>query len=130
MTFSSFEFAKPRLTSVNFSCSDATFDPDSPGRMPLNLKLQHRYDEPVNNQTTVSLDLELTNEEHAPEFLLTMEYQADFRWDEQLPDKTVESMLKQNAVALLLSYARPIVATITGLSALPPVDIPFVDLTK
>ena len=52
---------------------------------------------------------------------------AKFKWDSNLQEKNVEIFLNQNAPALLLSYARPIVSMVTNASHYPAYNIPFIN---
>lgn len=51
-----------------------------------------------------------------------------FRWDNEVENEDL--LLKQNAPALLFSYIRPIIATITASSKYPAYDLPFVNFTE
>ena len=54
---------------------------------------------------------------------------ASFKWDATYNEETVSDLLSINAPALLLGYARPIVATITSMSPYPTYNIPFYNFT-
>ena len=58
------------------------------------------------------------------------EFTANFRWSEALDEQRRDSLLKQNAPALLVSYARPIIAMITNASRFPAFNIPFINFTE
>lgn len=60
-------------------------------------------------------------------FYLQITISAVFSWHD-LPDKKVENLLKYNAPALLISYLRPIVASITNMSGFPSYNIPLLNL--
>ena len=52
---------------------------------------------------------------------------AKIKWNSELEDSKVNSFLNQNAPALLLSYARPIISMITNASRFPAYNIPFIN---
>ena len=54
---------------------------------------------------------------------------SGFTWND-LDDEMVDTLLRQNAPALLLSYARPIIASITNASKFPTYNIPFFDFSE
>ena len=62
-------------------------------------------------------------------FEISVRMASDFRWDERLPEETIDSFMKANAPALLLGYARPIIAGVTNASRFPAYNIPFMDFT-
>ena len=64
-------------------------------------------------------------------FYIEAEETADFRWEEgAFEDAQVQRLLEQNGTALLISYLRPIIATITAASPYPSYNLPYLDLTK
>ena len=44
-------------------------------------------------------------------------------------DEQIDNLLRKNAPALLLSYARPLIASITNASKFPTYNIPFLDFS-
>lgn len=53
-----------------------------------------------------------------------------FHWDESIDDEMAKKLLNINAPAALLSYIRPIIASMTGNSKYPALNIPFIDFTE
>ena len=66
--------------------------------------------------------------EGAP-FKLKIKVASDFKW-EYIEEERVNAMLKNNAPALLLSYMRPIVASITNSSNFPAYNLPFMNFKE
>ena len=66
---------------------------------------------------------------NSPFYILAVE-RADFRWEKELDDARVKSLLDQNAPSLLLSYLRPIIVQITEASAYNVCNIPFVNFAN
>lgn len=78
----------------------------------------------------VDLHIELgSGDSENPPFYLSLSIVAEFYWEEGCDEDTVNALLKQNASALLLSYARPVISNITS-NSIMPYDIPFIDFTK
>ena len=81
------------------------------------------------NRANVKLTLETNAENEKAPFKLRITMASDFKW-EDMDEKTVESMLKMNAPALLLGYMRPIVANITNSSNFPVYNLPFLNFKE
>lgn len=62
-------------------------------------------------------------------FKISVEIEGYFKWDDELQKNQVllESMLKQNAPAILYSYVRPIITLITVEANMPPLVIPLMN---
>lgn len=54
---------------------------------------------------------------------------AEFKWEKNIESSLADKLLKSNAPSLLLSYMRPIIANVTGNSAYPAFNIPYMDMT-
>ena len=61
-------------------------------------------------------------------YFLRVSMESTFSWDEML-DFSVEDFLKVNAPSLLLSFIRPVVAELTGLSEYKQQYLPFIDFS-
>ena len=80
---------------------------------------------------SVVLSLELGEKKADCPFFLTIAEGANFRWDkESYSEEQQKKLLTQNAPALLLSYIRPLVASVTAASPYPTYHLPFIDFTK
>lgn len=62
-------------------------------------------------------------------FALGIKLASEFSWQD-LAEKKIDVLLQQNAPALLLSYARPIISSITSASRFPTYNIPFLDFSS
>lgn len=54
---------------------------------------------------------------------------CDFIWDD-LNEEEIEFLLNQNAVTLLICYARPIISNLTGSSIFPSYNLPLYNLRE
>lgn len=65
-------------------------------------------------------------------FRMNIEVEGHFIWDEKLAEDTLQldSLLKQNAPAILYSYLRPIITLITVEANMPPLVIPLMNFCK
>lgn len=55
---------------------------------------------------------------------------ANFMWEEAIGEERAKQLLNINAPAVLLSYIRPMVSSMTNSSKYPALNIPFIDFTK
>lgn len=124
---STFQFKSPILTKLEFGLNEK-FESKS---NKVEIKTQMTVNVAKNdkkNEAIVELNIEIgSQDESAPYFVKVIE-QSAFRWDEDLED--VDSLLNVNAPALLLSYARPIIAQVTSASPYNAYNIPFMNFTK
>ena len=83
------------------------------------------------NEAIVELNIVIgEKEESQSPFFVDIIMGAVFKWDNSYDEKTVQDLLSLNAPALLLGYARPIVATITNMSPYPVYNLPFYNFTE
>ena len=124
MKASDFQFTDPCLIHVNFR-ENKDFAIESGREIEINTNIKVNQQRINDNEAVVSILINLGGEEKIVPFALEAEFAAQFRWGEAFDSKTVDSLLKQNAPALLLSYARPIISMITNASQFPAFNIPF-----
>lgn len=118
----------PIITNLSFDISKE-FDFSIQQSLELEIKIDTKVFERVNNDANIELELELfPNSKNRP-FHLKATSVASFTWAEGLDEKTIEALLKINAPAIMLSYIRPIISNITTYSGQPPLVIPLIDLT-
>ena len=127
---SNFQFKSPYLvqmdykTNEDFEKSKEAFDIAMPCK--LNNEVAMSED---GLAAKVTLTISVGNNESP--FVANVSMESEFRWEsDAFSDEALEGLLKNNASALLLSYARPIIANITNASKYPAFNIPFIDLTK
>lgn len=128
MKESFFRFRRPVIKDINYKLSD-TFRPDQDIR--IDNKITSNYTKNAEEKKAlVELRIELGYEEseNSP-FCLSLTIIAEFHWDEDSRAEKVDILLRQNAPALLLSYARPVISNITSNSVIP-YEIPFMDFTS
>lgn len=125
---SKFQFINPYLkelyfdTNMNFDMDQAKFEMQNS----FNVKIKRSEHE---NRANVELALEINYEKENAPFKLKIKVASDFKWDD-IEEKRIEAMLKNNASALLLSYMRPIVASITNSSNFPAYKLPFINFKE
>lgn len=125
MKESNFQFKRPFLIDLHFGFN-TDFNPDA------DFSLSQEFSTNVmmaddDKSAVVELDLVIGAKENTP-FDVKITMASEFQWDSSITD--IDDFLSINSATLLLSYMRPIVATVTSSSPLPGYQIPFMDFTK
>ena len=126
MKVSKFQFTDPYMEEMVFQGSgEKLAGKDVPLSNTINVQVKkdekkHKASVRLIIKTDAGTDGEL--------FKLVVKMASQFRWKD-LDDEKVDILLHQNAPALLLSYARPIIAGITNASRFPTYNIPFLDFS-
>jgi len=126
---SSFQFTDPRTDECVFIVNQA-YSLTTCEELPVKLTTNVRHLDTEKNVSSVSLDLEVGEQNNqAYPFYLKFVESAMFKWEDgSFDNKTIKELLDVNAPALLLSYMRPLVFTITSQSIHGGFHIPFLDL--
>lgn len=126
MRDSSFQFSKPVLKNVEFSLAQ---DLDSTKEVKLHRHFHRNIIKAEGkDEAIVELTIKIGCDDKSinPPFALSLTIMAGFRWSDQLDQETVDDLLTLNAPALLLGYARPIIANITS-NSVGQYDLPFIN---
>lgn len=129
MEQSKFQFSNPHITKIDFRVNEKKIDSND---MPISIEVKSEVNK-ENKEAVTALILVVGEVNGENEELVTSIYfngtiEAEFKWAEEV--KNPESMLKVSGGTVLLSYIRPILATLTMQAGLKPLNIPFVDFTK
>lgn len=129
MKQSSFNFINPNITKVQFEKNNKFNFSKDLGNIEMQNELNVSILSQNDNNAVVQLIVSINknNFETSP-FKLEVAIQSKFTWTTTEYD--VDTLLKQNAPALLLSYVRPIISVLTSSASLPNYYLPFVDFTK
>lgn len=128
MKESSFKFRNPKLTKIAYR-ANRDFEVDEMDGAPMSSETTVQRGDAT---AVVSLSVQLFSEalEKGEPFWLDIEMEADFAWDSnELNAQQVDKFLGMNAPAVLLSYMRPYIASLTSGSGYPPYIIPFMDFS-
>lgn len=130
---STFQFSNPAMIEVHFVIHK-DFNAEVMGDE-LEMPIQVMFPPPStietqSNSVAAQLTVEVGKDDSTFPFFLSVTMGADFRWEETLPEEMVKQMLSRNAPMLLLAYARPLVAQITGSSPAGPIHIPFLNFLQ
>ena len=126
MRTSEFQFSNPVLSEFQFYISDS-FEPEVE-ELHINLKMNVAKKRTRENEATVELTIEIGEKSDRMPFFVRAVEGAVFRWKkEEFSEEKIEMFLDINAPALLMSYLRSIVSTVTMASKYPAYNIPFIN---
>lgn len=126
MKESCFQFSDPYLIFLEYK-DNINFDPNKLEDIKINFNNQtEKFSE--NKKATVTLNLEIGDNETNP-FHINISMSSLFSWNDDFEEEIIKDFLEKNAIALLISYIRPIVASLTSSSRFPTFNLPFMDLT-
>lgn len=134
MAYSRFQFKDPVLKHLRFCVNDA-FASDAPVSIDISISAKTSPVEKIEGSTeriaNVSVTLIVGEETDAAPFYVEATEAADFKWSEEdFNEKQSEKLLEQNAVALLISYIRPIISSVTAASRYSSYNLPYIDVTS
>ncbi|WP_373383461.1 hypothetical protein ABZM74_001025 [Weissella confusa] len=141
MKESLFEFSNPNIYGFQI-IQNPKFDIEQEDDTFKYLELNSTIHKSEKKKSEANVSIDLTNENifsgesidngdfKNVKFMISVSAVASFRWNERLEDDLVDTLLKQNAVSLLVSYVRPYIATITSATDNGTFTLPFIDLTE
>lgn len=129
MKESNFQFTDPSLTSLEFK-ENEEFVIEKDKEIEIGTSINVSNNRISETEAIVGIIVKIGNEENSSPFCMKTEFTAKFRWAENLSEEKVGVLLGQNAPALLLSYARPIISMVTNSSHFPAYNIPFINFTE
>ncbi|MBC3900977.1 hypothetical protein GH811_15275 [Acetobacterium malicum] len=127
---SSFQFKSPDLKKIGFEIRDDFYNPDFKGFNIIDNQLSIDENTECENSAIVTLEVIIGEKTSKFPYYLIVVMESEFTWDKDLPKDMVPGFLSVNAPTLLLSYARPIVASITNSSKYPILNIPFINFQE
>lgn len=130
MTESTFNYQTPFLNDLNIK--RFPLDPDNPNvvvNLSIDLVKGLDLDEEHTAQIGVKVCLNTEEDESSNiPFILEMVMMANFKWNKETDEEQLKIFLTQNAPTLLISYARPLIQSITASTQYPGFDLPFINL--
>ena len=125
---------KPQITKIKLDVNkDYIFEKEVTLEIDNNILVQKSADEQEKESIVVLKVRVFTSKElSVVPFKLDIEIQGCFAWDGVLDNDTaqLESMLRQNAPAVLFSYLRPIVTLMTVEANMPPLVLPLMNFIE
>lgn len=127
MNKSKFQFSNPELEKIEFKVNELFDEQMYDG---ISMESDTEIKASVDNKAYVALTLNIGNESVGQPFNILVRMSAEFFWDESVKNEKAKKLLNINAPAVLLSYIRPIVSSMTIASRYPALNIPFIDFTQ
>lgn len=131
MRISKFQFQNPTLLALKFVVNE-DYEQKELNEMKISTMVNVSH-QPEENSALVRLTLEVGEENNNSPFFVSVQEQADFLWEKDgdgISEEDLNHLLHQNAPALLVSYIRPIIASVTGNSPYPMFHLPYLDLRQ
>ncbi len=132
MIKSSFQLVgKPRISKMLFEANkEFIFKGEVQLETNNNIHIIKNSDEQKNNSIVI-LNVGIFTSKSLSDvpFKMDFEIEGHFIWDDKLAEDTfrLDSLLKQNAPAILYSYLRPLITLITVEANMPPLIIPLMN---
>lgn len=123
MKNSEFQFKNPRVEKLEFIVNE---DSKEKNKLESHIDVESKVIDEKN--AIVKLDITIGDKEQFL-FYLNLKISSQFYW-EGIPEDQVGKFLSVNAPALLISYARPIIANMTLQAGFRPFNLPFINFTK
>lgn len=123
---SGFQFSNPETKELIFK-KNQDFIKENYKGLPIAYNIESSEIE--NNQAELNLIVEIGREDQTTPFHLRLVISSEFSWEEEA-ENISKRLLKQNAVTLLMGYARPLIAHLTLEAGYKPLNLPFIDLRE
>lgn len=130
MKKSDFKFSDPILLKTNFLVNKEFENNEK-------IVIGNSFNVSINrnendNRAIVELTIKVGREELKTDvpFYIELVIGSAFTWNDVFDEDTLQILLSQNAPALLLSYARPIIHSLTSMTPFPAYNVPFYNFTE
>lgn len=127
MNYSKFQFSNPELEKIDFFVNQEFNGEKCDG---IVIKSNTEVKKLSSNEAYVRLTIIIGDSAEDQPFNICISMGANFGWEEGIDENKAKQLLNINAPAALLSYIRPLVATMTNSSKYPVLNIPFIDFTR
>lgn len=130
MKKSDFKFSNPILLKTEFLLNKK-FENDEKIVIGNSFNVSIKRDE-NDNKAIVELTIKIGKKElkQSIPFYIELVIGSAFTWNDVFDENTLQILLSQNAPALLLSYARPIIHSLTSMTPFPAYNVPFYNFTE
>lgn len=129
---SAFQFMTPYLIKAEFKVHPDRNE-ETTNQVNININKNERifWEE---NRALLEVTVQLNKNEQIiiPNTLFDAEVTmiSQFKWEEGLSKEFIENLLHYNGVALLLSYIRPILSSLSSASPYTTYDLPYINLNE
>lgn len=125
---SNFKFSNPKLTRLIFQINnDYVENEDFVSE--IDTSISHDINKISENEAIVELNIEIGESSNQSPFFVNLLIGAKFKLDAAIEGTTFDKLLEINAPTLLLSYARPIISSVSNHAGMKPINLPFINFT-
>lgn len=124
---------KPRITKSIFLVNkEFNFSGEVSLEIDNDINITKTSDEEMSSTVILNLEFFKKSDIKDVPFKLEMEIEGVFGWDKELEDNLpqLEILLKENGPAILYSYLRPIITSLSVEASLPPLVIPLMNFRE
>ena len=128
MKKSGFQFTDPHIVKLEFEVNEGFAEDKFQG-----FEIKSEVSQAVikeNEEAFVKLCIFIGERNETSPFYCNVDMMAKFKAEETCAPDFFQKLLKANAPALLLSYARPIVSIVVAQAGFPEFNIPFINFVE
>lgn len=131
MKKSDLQFSNPHLEQIIFNTKEMSknVEDDIPIEINIEVIREEDFNEAIVRFHIVIGEFDMKKGESKYSVFLDGTTSANFKWNDNLSDN-IENMLRINGGAVLLSYIRPIIASLTMQAGIQPLHLPFINFTE
>ena len=131
---SKFQYTNPRLIGIELNVNESyTGKSNSEQNLRVETSVESKKNSNIErgfNYSHVVMSAKLGGKESDSPFFLEVKMAVDFRWSDDFNEDKIEKLLRQNGSVLLLSYIRPLVASLSLQAGVGPINLPFLDFSQ
>lgn len=129
MEKSGFRFSNPKMTKLDFIMNE-DYKKTHGVTTGLDITINSNINKINEKEAIVELEVEVGEKSNLFPFYLCLNIGSNFKLDEDIEGTNFDNLLNINAPTLLLSYARPIISSVTTQAGMKPLNLPFFNFTK
>ena len=126
---SDFQFNGVNLKEINFVTNDE-FEKNTDENFEENVTFETKIGRAEGEENSALVELTINIGGTESPYCIEITMRSIFRWNKTMENEMAEVLLQTNAPALLLSYARPIIANLTMNGRFKTINIPYIDFTQ
>lgn len=127
---SEFKFSNPKLVKLDFITNDDYVQKHDTAQKDIGISINNHISTIGEKEAVVELEIEIGEKSNMFPFFMCLIIGAKFKLDDEIEGTNFDNLLNINAPTLLLSYARPIISTVTAQAGMKPLNLPFFNFTK
>lgn len=124
MRNSDFNVLSVRMNSVQFQMCDNDYE----GEIETGISSRYAFADSGENQAKAEMEIKVfPDAEKVAPFRIILKIEGIFAWNDQIPLQNIKEFMEINAMAVLYSYARPIITQLTCSAACNPLFLPMMN---